>query len=549
MALSLVLTACSGDTATSSAQPSGQAGGTGSEKILKLAGGGDPISLDTLKGTDGYSLEVLRMVNEGLGRYVTGEDGTDIVEPAGAETWETSEDGLTWTFHLRDYNWSDGQPVTADDYVYAFQRMFDPAVASSAGQLFLCLKNAQEILDGTKQPEEIGVSAPDEKTVVFELTSPTPYFESLIGMPSAFPQRKDIVEQYGDQYGTTLDTVVYNGPFTITEWTLGSMLFMSKNDTYWDAESVKLDGVQWNIITDETSAMIMLKNGDLHAYTASPQWTDEIMATGEFDLLESPFPAGMRDIFNVETPLLSSPKVRLAISLAKNREEINDAIYDGYYTPAYGWVMPAISCQGQNFRDAAGDPLKEAAEANPDLVALYKEGLKESGLDPDTVYTLEVLLQDSEASTRTAGELFKSQLESALPISVELVPCTDNTDFYQRRAEGNFQMTYLHMNGAEYDDPSVFLNMYLTGASSNEGNYSNEEYDKLILEAQNTTDPAKRLELFVEAEKIMLVDDPAISPTLYWAQNLYVSKKVSGLMVPAFVPVGGFEYKYADITE
>ena len=110
-------------------------------------------------------------------------------------------------------------------------------------------------------------------------------------------------------------------------------------------------------------------------------------------------------------------------------------------------------------------------------------------------------------------------------------------------------MTYLHMNGAEYDDPSVFLNMYLTGASSNEGNYSNAEYDALILEAQKTTDPQKRLELFIEAEKIMLVDDPAISPTLYWAQNLFVSKKVTGLMVPAFVPVGGFEYKYADITE
>lgn len=518
----------------------------GTEQVLRLSGS-DPVSLDTLIGTDGYSVGVLREVGEGLGRIVSDKEGHDEIEAAGAESWEMSEDGLKWTFHLRDHKWSDGEPVRAQDYVYAFQRMFDKNVGSSATSFFLSIQNAQEIMDGVKKPEELGVTAPDDKTVVFTLNKSVPYFEMLIGMPAAFPQRQDIVEEHGEQYGTGLDTIVYNGPFVIDEWTAGSKLTLKKNDTYWDKDSVKLDRVEFLNVEDETAAMTLLKNGGLDAYSASAKWEEEILADGNFELVDFAFPAGMRDIFNVKTQLLESPKVRLALTLAKDREEINETLFDGYYTPAYGWVMPAMSCQGINFREEAGDPLKEAEKANPDLTALYKEGLKESGLDPEKVYTLHVLLQDSTAETQTAGELYKNQIESALPIEIELETCTDNTDFYQRRSEGNFEMTFLHMNGAEYDDPSVFLNMYLTGVDANEGFYSNAEYDELIRKAENATDAEERLRLFIEAEKILLVEDPAISPTLYWGQKCFISKRIENLMVPSYVPLGAFEYKYASI--
>ena len=507
--------------------------------------GGNPETLDSLLGTSGNSVGVIREVMEGLGRFVK-KDGQDIVEPAGAESWETSEDGLTWTFHLRDHNWSDGEPVTAKDYVYAFQRMFGKDIASSGTQFFLSVENAQDIIDGTKEPEDLGVTAPDDKTVVFKLTKPVPYCEMIIGSSVAFPQRQDIVEEYGDQYGTSKDNLVYNGPFVVEEWTPGSKVVLAKNDTYWDKDSVKLDKVELSYIADETSAMTMLKNGDLDAYTASARWEEEIMATGEFDLQEAPFPAGMRDIFNVDTPLLKSPKVRLAITLAKDREEINDTLFDGYYEPAYGWIMPAMTCQGTNFRKEAGDPLKDAAKEYTDLEALFKEGVKEAGLNPDETQSLKMLLGDSSAETQTAGELYKNQLESKLPVTIELESCTDNTDFMKRREDGDFEMTFLHMNGAEYDDPSVFLNMYLTDAAANEGHFSNAKYDEIIKKAENSTDAAERMELFIEAEKMMLVEDPAISPTLYWNQNFFVSKSVENLMAPAWVPLG-FEYKYAEM--
>lgn len=516
------------------------------KQILRLTGG-NPVSLDTLIGTDGYSVGLLREVGEGLGRIVSDKEGHDEIEPAGAEKWEMSKDGLTWTFYLREHKWSDGEPVTADDYVYAFRRMFDKNTGSSAATFFLSIKNAQEIMEGSKQPEELGVSAPDEKTVVFTLNKAVPYFEMLVGMPAAFPQRQDIVEKYGEKYGTSIDTCVYNGPFVIDEWTSGNKLTLKKNESYWDKESVKLDGVEFLNVEDETAAMTMLKNGELDAYSASKKWEDEILATDQYELVDFPFPAGMRDIFNIKTELLKSPKVRLALTLAKDREEINETLYDSYYEPAYGWVMPAVSCQGINFRENAGNPLKDASEQYADLEALYKEGLKETGLDPDEKYTLKVLIQDSTAETQTAGELYKNQIESKLPVQIELETCTDNTDFYQRRAEGNFEMTFLHMNGAEYDDPSVFLNMYLTGAGGNEGFYSNARYDELIKKAENSTDANERLELFRQAEKILLVDDPAISPTVYWGQKCFISKDVENLMVPSYVPLGGYEYKYAEI--
>lgn len=514
------------------------------EKVLYLDGG-NPETLDSLIGTSGNSVGVIREVMEGLGRFV--KDGEqDILEPAGAESWETSEDGLTWTFHLREHNWSDGVPVKAEDYVYAFQRMFDADTASSGAQFFLSLENAQEIIDGEKTPADLGVEAPDDKTVVFKLTKPVPYFEMILGSPVAFPQRKDIVEQYGDQYGADKDSVVYNGPFVVEEWIPGNKVVLAKNDTYWDKDAVKLDKVELIHIEDETAGMTMLKNGELDAYSASARWEEEIMATGEFNLQEAPFPAGMRDIFNVEAPILKSPKVRLALTLAKDREEINNTLYDGYYEPAYGWIMPAISCQGINFREKAGNPLKDAAAQYTDLATLFKEGLEEEGFNPDERPTLRVLLGDSSASMQTAGELYKNMIEAQLPVTIELEFCTDNTDFIQRRKDGDFDMTFLHMNGAEYDDPSVFLNMYLTGAAANEGHYSNSKYDELITKAENSTDAEERLALFIEAEKIMLVEDPAISPTLYWNQNFFVSKKVSNLMAPAWVPLG-FEYKYAEV--
>lgn len=519
-----------------------------SEQILHLSGS-DPVSLDSLIGTDGNSVGILREIGEGLGRIVSDKEGHDKIEPAGAESWEMSEDGLKWTFHLRDHNWSDGEPVEAEDYVYAFRRMFDKDVASPATTFFMSVKNAQEIMDGTKEPEELGVTAPDSKTVVFELNKTVPYFEMLIGMPAALPQRQDIVEKAGDSYGTSIDTLIFNGPFVLEQWEVGTKVVLKKNETYWDKDAVKLDMVEYTNVQDDTAAMTLLKNGELDAYSASAKWEEEILATGKFELVDFPFPAGMRDIFNVETELLKSPKVRLALSLAKNREEINDTLFDSYYIPAYGWIMPAMSCQGTNFREAAGDPLKDALKENPDLVALYKEGLKESGLNPEETYTLHVLLSDSSAGSQTAGELYKNQIESVLPIQIELEACTDNTDFYQRRGEGNFEMTFLHMNGAEYDDPSVFLNMYLTGVDSNEGNYSNAKYDEIIKKAENSTDAKERLELFKEAEKIMLVDDPAISPTLYWGQKCFVSNKIDNLMVPAYVPLGAFEFKYASIAE
>ena len=222
----------------------------------------EPTTLDSVVGNDTYSSSVLTNVMEPLTRLAE-KDGQNVREGAGAESWESNEAGDVWTFHLRDNTWSDGQPVTAEDYAYAVRRIMTPEVGSPNSYLLTCLKNGEAVLAGEMDPSELGVEATDEKTLVFTLEQPTPYFLSLTDTRVMMPQRQDIVEQYGDTFGADAANLVYNGPFKLDTWTHNSQLVMTKNESYWDAENVNLDTITYNIMNDENAIFNSFSNASV----------------------------------------------------------------------------------------------------------------------------------------------------------------------------------------------------------------------------------------------------------------------------------------------
>ncbi|TCS86655.1 extracellular solute-binding protein (family 5), partial [Keratinibaculum paraultunense] len=221
----------------------------------------EPQAIDPSTSNDIYSGDILNEITEGLGRLETGEDGGDIIVPAGAEDWDVSDDGLVWTFHLRDYEWEDGEPVTAHDFEYGIKRNINPETAAVFAYLLYPIKNAEACNSGEKDLDELGVKALDDKTLEITLEKPCAYFDKFLPHRIMYPQRKDLVEQWGDKVGSEAEYTISCGPFKLTEWTHKSELVLEKNENYWDADNVKLEKITYKVIEDPSTAYNMLSNG------------------------------------------------------------------------------------------------------------------------------------------------------------------------------------------------------------------------------------------------------------------------------------------------
>ena len=285
MVASVALVGCGSD------KGSGESGSAEGEKdkeqYLNMLLGAEPKTIDQSKSSDSYSSQILANTQEALTRITQDENGKDKIEPGIAESWETSEDGLTWTFKLRDAKWSDGEAITAEHFVYGITRTLLPDTASNYAFLLYPIKNAAAFNAGKATAEELGVKAIDEKTVEFTLESPTPFFLDLTYFKVMQPQREDIIEKHGDKYGSEYDTMLFTGPFVMTEWTHNSQVVLEKNENYWDADKVNLEKVTMKIIKEKTARMNELDSGavDMGAVD-EPEWIKTFDATGEFDVLK-----------------------------------------------------------------------------------------------------------------------------------------------------------------------------------------------------------------------------------------------------------------------
>ena len=514
-----------------------------SEQYLNLLLGAEPSTLDPSKGADSYSNSILNNVMEPLTRLEEDEDLNNFVAPAGAEDWEHNEDGTVWTFKIRDAKWSDGEPVRAQDYEYGIKRSIAQDTASPYAYLLNSIKNAAKANSGELSVDEVGVKALDDKTLEITLEGPTPHFLSLTYQRVMLPQRQDIVEKYGDQYGSEIDTIVYNGPFVLSTWVHNSELVLAKNENYWDKDTVKLDNINLKIIQDENAIYNSLANGSIDLAGANkPEWKEKFMKDDRLDHKEVVNPQTFFIFFNTQDEVFKNENVRKAFSIAINREELANVIFHGVHMPAYGWVAPSISIGDDEYRTVVEGPVKQLIEENSDPKALLSKGLEELGMDPDPAnLTVKIAFGNTDQWFRTYGEYLQEMYNKVLGVNIE-VEMYEWPVFNAAVEKGEFQVSYMAW-GAEYNDPFSMLSLLRSDANAIGTGWVNEEYDELIDLAAKEMDQGKRLEYFEEAEKILLYDEAVLAPVVYTRGNIFSYKYVHNLGVTPF-ETQGYKYGY-----
>ncbi|MDR2977443.1 MAG: peptide ABC transporter substrate-binding protein [Streptococcaceae bacterium] len=505
-------------------------------------------TLDNSLLTDTYSGEVVGNVNSGLMRI----DKDGKAQPELAEKVEKSKDGLTYTFTLRDgLKWSNGDAITAKDFVYSWQRAVDPATASEYAYIMTPLKNADEINSGdNKDVKSLGVEAKDDKTLVVTLKAPTPYFESLTAMPVYLPLNQKFVEKQGKQFGTSAEKTLYSGPFKFTDeknWNGSNNTFsIYKNKDYWDAKNVKSDEVQFQVIQDVQTAFNSYKQDKIDLASIGEPSLYKINKNDK-NRQEIPEATTAYLEFNQSGKGATSPEaqkalanksIRQALLLATNRKAYVDQLVPAYavatgLTPAGMSKTP----DGEDFaKYAAQDYSYDAAKAKE----LWNAGLKELGLSS---LTLEFLTDDSTGA-KDAATFFKQSWEKDLPgltLNLKTVP------FKQRlndSSNGNFDIVNT-LWGGDYSDPSTFLDLFTTGNPQNKGQFSNAAYDKAIDAAHgaDVQDPEK-LYADYKAAEAALFDEASIDPIYFRTTPYLVNPKYKGTIFNATGLDRDFKYAY-----
>ena len=490
-----------------------------------------PNTLDPAKGSDMYGNGILLNIIEPLVRIqdVKGQMGSVEYVPAGAESWDISEDGLTYTFHIREGNvWNDGTPVTAKDYEFGIKRCIDPRTACPFANNTYYIKGAEKVnktkLAEDEEPDysEVGVVAKDDKTLEITLEHPVPFFIDIVTTRIFFPQRQDLVEQYQDTYSTSPETAPQCGPFILKDWVINSEQNYVKNDNYWDKDNVKLSKYKVSIIKDSNTIFNALKAGQIdYAGVGDPKWKGEFLNNPDYYSTVRANPDTTYFMFNCNADSnTGNNKVRQAISIALDRQELIDSCYNGVPTAAFDFVPPAVTVQGKEFNKLGEGWVKKLAEDNPDPKALFEEGVKEAGLGDPSSVTIKLMGSDTSQEGRTSGEFVQQCLEEALGCKVEV----DNQDWSQfinivQTGKG-WDIAWLAW-GADFNDPSNFLETCHSKTAAYPTGYKNEEFDKLLDEAKVEQDADKRVQLFHDAEKILLYDDAALSPVIHRIANVF----------------------------
>lgn len=486
------------------------------DNILRYSATSDPPTLDPQLINSIPSMTVCYHIFDGLMRN---EEG--VLKPGVAESYEMSDDGLTYTFHLRESYWNDGEPVTAQDFLYGFQRLEDPKTASEYAFIGMIIKNAAQVNTGEMEVSKLGVSAPDDKTFVVELEHPASYFLFMLSNASFMPCRQDLVEKHGKDFAAEPENNVYNGPFVLKKWAHGDRLVLAKNEKYWDADSIKLAGAEIITVSDGTTSVAMFDKGQLDfsdvPTTLSANYAGKTVAyyDGSEDYM----------VMNEREAPFSSKNMRLAINYALDRESYIKLAHDGIYLPSTRYVPGEVS----GAKDSYGEEYSyEAYPAKGDAkkAQSYMEAaLKDLGVSSAKDISIELLTGDTENSKREV-EVIQAQLQDTLGIQVNIkqVPYKQRL---QMEASGDFQMVVTGWV-PDYPDPYSFLELWTTESSYNHAGYSSEAYDKYIQQSQEITDPVKRMDALFNAEKT-LCDDAVVVPLQLRQKEMLVNEKLKGL--------------------
>ena len=536
-AMALAATGCGGfATSASSAAESTSSASQATEAESASAGSGTlnimletPVeSLDPQLATDGTSFEVIADYTDGLMQM----DADGAAVPACAESYEVSEDGTTYTFHIReDAVWSNGDPVTANDFVFAWQRAVDPANASEYSYMLSDIGqivNAAEIIAGEKDVSELGVTAVDDKTLEVQLNVPVSYFLSLMYFPTYYPVNQAFFESCGDTFATSPETTLSNGAFVLTSYEPAATAFeLVKNEDYYDADKVQLAGLNYQVIQDSQQALMSYQNGDLDTTLLNGEQVDQVKDDPEFTSVGAGYLWYISPNIK-EVPELANLNLRLAMTFALDRDSIcNDVLKDGC-APTYTAVPPEFAA-GPDGSDFSADQtmFADACAYDPDKALEYYEAAK-TELSQDT-FTFDMVVDADDAPQKVA-QVVKEQLETTLPgmtINLTIEPKKQRVEDMQN---GNFQLALTRW-GPDYADPMTYLGMWVTDNSNNYGFWSNADYDAIIAECTTgdlCTDPEGRWSALYDAEKIVM-DEAVIFPLYTQCNAEMVSSAVSGI--------------------
>ena len=547
----MALSGCGGSKSGGEGTKSGDTTQTAAgKKILTIQLGPDVESIDPAlnSAVDGANYILFAFDN------LLKMDKDGKVVPGLAEKYEVSDDQLTWTFHLRDgLKWSDGSALTADDFVYSWQRLVDPNVAAPYAQTVLGMVEGYDDAIGRPDadgnttvdpdPTKLKVEAPDEKTLIVHMAKPTPYFDKLAAFVSLSPVKKDVVEANPDGWSIDPKTYISTGPFKLTGWEPGSYLMFEKNENYWDADSIKLDGIKCLLMQDQNATFSAYESGDALMIKDVP--TQEITTLKKrSDFHIDPILGTYYLDLNNTLDEFKDPKVREALSLALDRKYISETITSGTYTPASGFVSEGVTdWNGSAWQDNITD---KSAYINIDdhagNLAKAKELLKEAGYEngvglPEMVYST----NDASYHKKIAEYLQQAWGELGLKVQVNIV---EWKSFTPQRRSGNYQIA---RDGwvMDYNDPSNILELALTGNGNNNAKYSNPEFDALMSKAATEKDPQTRFGYLHQAEDFIM-KDTAMVPLLYYNDFYLQSDKITGSW---HSPDGFWHFEYADIAE
>lgn len=474
------------------------------ETILNRGNGSEPETLDPAFATSQAELNVLGDLMVGL----TTLDARARPIPGIAERWEISKDGLTWTFHLRQAQWSDGKPVTAQDFVAGWRRVLDSKTAGRAAATLWPVKNARAISSGMKPPSELGVQASSAHALTVTLENPTPYLPELLAMPAAAPLARK---------GT------FNGPYMLKSWSPNDRITLARNPRFYDAAKVRIETVNYLPTPDTQSALRRLRAGELDMQTPLPSaqlaWMRQNMP-GALRIMPSLALAYLA--INLRDPVLADIRVRRAINLVYDREAVAQKVMKLGESPAYSYVPPNLT----NYRN--GPALDFKSMAYPARLAQARRLMQDAGFGPFNKLRLTYAASSNPDSRRLAAVFQAMARQIHIDMQIRVADYQINL---RAMREGQYQLGYTTWL-ADFDDAANFLDLLRSGAPNNYAGYRNAKFDAAMTSAEGEPDAAKRAALLQAAEKIALADMPWV-PIRYLSQSEAVGPRVGGYIANA----------------
>lgn len=484
----------------------------------------EPDGIDPGVTNNSFASPILENTFEGLVAYST-EDGSLV--RGEAESWTISEDGLTYTFTLREgLKWSDGTDHDANDYVFAMKRILDPNTEAKYVDFLLgYVKGAAAYYeDNSIGFDTVGISAPDSRTFVMELIGPTPFWIDILSMWTFRPVQPATVEANGDKWTNTAATYVSNGPFRMAEINMGESFVLEKNPYYYDADAVKLNKVTFRFISDLGTSTMAYENGDIDGASSIPASDIARLKASDAGVVISPSYGTTWYDFNCAKAPFDNVLVRKAFCLAVDRTAIIEDVMQTEATPAYSFMAPGYVVGGEDLMDTASDNgLSEETDAEAAQAALAEAGYPNGEGFPEITL--------SYYSSETVGKVVEAmarQLQDTLNISVKITNA-DWAVYYDDIMAGNYDIGAMGWSG-DYVHPMTFLALFVTGDVNNNVFYSNAEYDALVSKAANMTDAAEAFQVMREAEAIAAAEYPVL-PLFYKSNTMLMHNNIKGYFV------------------